>query len=88
MAPVLLKEQGASANNWLSLDLKALNDNKSAIGTKVEVFAGPNVPKMGSGGASGYLGQSAPFAARWIGESERSGRGAVVVSPRVCRRTK
>jgi Tfp pilus assembly protein PilF len=59
--PVLLKGQGASANNWLSLDLKALNDNKSAIGTKVEVFAGPMYQKWEVAGASGYLGQSAPL---------------------------
>jgi len=59
--PVLLKSEGAAANNWMELDLKALNDNKSAIGTKVEVFAGPMVQKWEVAGASGYLGQSAPL---------------------------
>ncbi|HWZ98732.1 MAG TPA: FG-GAP-like repeat-containing protein [Candidatus Dormibacteraeota bacterium] len=59
-APVLLKSEGAAANNWMELDFKALNDNKSAIGTKVEVFAGPTYQKWEVAGASGYLGQSAP----------------------------
>lgn len=59
--PVLMKGEGAAANNWLSLDWKALNDNKSAIGTKVEVFAGPMYQKWEVAGASGYLGQSAPL---------------------------
>ncbi len=60
-APVLLNGAGAAANNWLGIDLKALNDNKSGIGTKVEVFAGPMVQKWEQPGASGYLGQSAPM---------------------------
>jgi tetratricopeptide (TPR) repeat protein len=59
--PVLLKSEGAAANNWMALDLKALNDNKSAIGTKVEVFAGPMYQKWEVPGSSGYLGQSAPM---------------------------
>jgi Tfp pilus assembly protein PilF len=59
--PVLLKSEGAAANNWMELDFKALNDNKSAIGTKVEVFAGPMVQKWEVAGTSGYLGQSAPL---------------------------
>ncbi len=44
----------------MELDFKALEDNKSAIGTKVEVYAGPLVQKWEVAGASGYLGQSAP----------------------------
>jgi Tfp pilus assembly protein PilF len=59
-APVVLMNEGAAANNWMELDLKALNDNKSAIGTKVEVFAGPLVQKWEVAGASGYLGQNDP----------------------------
>ena len=58
-APLLLKNQGAEKNGWLQIDLKALNDNKSAIGTKVEVFAGSTYQKWEVLGASGYLGQSA-----------------------------
>src|SRR5205807_1083046 len=36
---VLLKNEGGNKNNWLRLALKGLNSNKSAIGTKVEVFS-------------------------------------------------
>ena len=58
-APLLLKNHGAEKNSWMQIDLKALNDNKSAIGTKVEVFAGALYQKWEVFGASGYLGQSA-----------------------------
>src|SRR5438094_4760943 len=58
-APLLLKNHGAEKNGWMEIDLKALNDNKSAIGTKVEVFAGALYQKWEVLGASGYLGQSA-----------------------------
>ena len=37
---VLLRNEGGNKNNWIKLSLKGLADNKSAIGTKVEVFAG------------------------------------------------
>src|SRR5581483_7010716 len=36
---VLLRNEGGNRNHWLKLSLKGLNDNKSAIGTKVEVFS-------------------------------------------------
>jgi FOG: TPR repeat len=58
-APVLLKNEGAEKNGWIELDLRALNDNKSAIGTKVEVYAGELAQKFEVPGASGYLGQNA-----------------------------
>jgi Flp pilus assembly protein TadD len=58
-APVLLENIGANKNHWMNLDLKALNDNKSAIGTKVEVFAGALYQKFEVGGSSGYLGRNA-----------------------------
>ncbi|MBS1865705.1 MAG: VCBS repeat-containing protein, partial [Acidobacteria bacterium] len=71
-APVLLKSAGAAANNWMELDFKALNDNKSAIGTKVEVFAGPLVQKWEVAGASGYLGQSAPMLHVGLGNQKEA----------------
>jgi hypothetical protein len=57
-APLLLKNEGAERNGWLEIDLKALNDNKSAIGTKIDVFSGELTQKFEVQGASGYLGQS------------------------------
>jgi len=70
--PVLLRSEGAAANNWMALDLKALNDNKSAIGTKVEVFAGPLVQKWEVAGASGYLGQNAPLLHVGLGSQKEA----------------
>jgi len=55
--PVLLRNVGGNKNHWLELALKGTNDNKSAIGTKVEVFAGAMRQKFEISGASGYLSQ-------------------------------
>ena len=57
-APVLLRNEGANQHNWLTIDLKALNDNKNGIGTKVELYAGTLFQKWEVVGASGYLGQN------------------------------
>src|SRR6266704_1950301 len=57
--PTVLRNEGGNQRNWLRIDLKALNDNKSAIGTKVELYAGPLYQKWEVQGASGYLGQNA-----------------------------
>jgi len=59
-APRLLRSEGANQHTWMSIDLKALNDNKSAIGTKVELYAGALYQKWEVAGASGYLSQNAP----------------------------
>jgi Tfp pilus assembly protein PilF len=58
-APLVLRNEGGNHHNWMSLDLKALNDNKSGIGTKVELYAGLLYQKWEAQGASGYLGQNA-----------------------------
>ncbi len=58
-APLILRNEGGNKNNWMSIDLKALNDNKSGIGTKVELYAGTLYQKWEVAGASGYLGQNA-----------------------------
>jgi hypothetical protein len=57
-APVLLENIGGNKNHWMQVDLKALNDNKSGIGTKVEIFAGALYQKFEAGGTSGYLGRN------------------------------
>jgi Flp pilus assembly protein TadD len=57
--PVVLRNEGGNKNNWMRIDLKALNDNKSGIGTKVELYAGTLYQKWEVAGASGYLGQNA-----------------------------
>ena len=57
LPPVLLKNDGGNRYNWIRIGLKGENDNKSAIGTKVELFAGALRQKWEVTGASGYLGQ-------------------------------
>jgi hypothetical protein len=57
--PVLLRNDGGNRNGWLRVTLDGLNDNQSAIGTKVEVFAGAHRQKVEIQGGSGYLGQNA-----------------------------
>jgi tetratricopeptide (TPR) repeat protein len=70
--PLLLRNQGANQHNWMRLDLKALNDNKSAIGTKVEIYAGALYQKWEVQGASGYLGQNAPAILAGLGDERNA----------------
>jgi tetratricopeptide (TPR) repeat protein len=69
---VLLRNEGGNKNNWLRLNLKGLNDNKSAIGTKVEVFAGANRQKFEIYGSSGYLGQNSPYLTVGLGPAKQA----------------
>jgi tetratricopeptide (TPR) repeat protein len=69
---VLLKNQGGNQNHWLRLALKGLNDNKSAIGTKVEVFSGGNRQKFEIYGSNGYLGQNSPYLTVGLGEAKEA----------------
>lgn len=57
LPPVLLKNEGGNQYKWLQIALKGTNDNKSAIGTKVELYAGALQQKWEVPGGSGYLGQ-------------------------------
>ena len=56
--PLLLNNFGANKNHWIQVDLKALNDNKTAIGTKMEIYAGALYQKFEISGSSGYLGRN------------------------------
>ena len=67
---VLLRNRGGNKNHWLRLALKGLNDNKSAIGTKLEVFAGGNRQKFEIAGSSGYLGQNSTVINVGLGQSK------------------
>jgi len=69
---VLLRNQGGNQNHWLRLSLKGLNDNKSAIGTKVEVFAGGNRQKFEIAGSSGYLGQNSTDIVVGLGNAKEA----------------
>jgi tetratricopeptide (TPR) repeat protein len=69
---VLLRNEGGNKNNWLRLNLKGLNDNKSAIGTRVEVFASANRQKFEIYGSSGYLGQNSPYLTVGLGQAKQA----------------
>jgi tetratricopeptide (TPR) repeat protein len=69
---VLLRNEGGNQNHWLRLLLKGLADNKSAIGTKVEVFAGGNRQKFEIYGSNGYLGQNSPYLTVGLGDSKQA----------------
>jgi tetratricopeptide (TPR) repeat protein len=69
---VLLRNEGGNKNHWLRLSLKGLADNKSAIGTKVEVFAGGNRQKFEIYGSNGYLGQNSPYLTIGLGDAKEA----------------
>ena len=70
--PVVLRNVGGSKNHSLRIDLTGLADNKSAIGTKVEVFSDGNWQKFEVAGASGYMGQGSMEILAGLGASERA----------------
>ncbi|MGA9528332.1 MAG: FG-GAP-like repeat-containing protein [Terriglobales bacterium] len=69
---VLLHNEGGNKNNSLRLALKGLNDNKSAIGTKVEVFSDGIRQKFEVYGSSGYLGQNSPYLTIGLGQAKQA----------------
>ncbi len=69
---VLLRNVGGNQNHWMRLALKGLNDNKSAIGTKVEVFSGGNRQKFEIYGSNGYLGQNSPYLTVGLGDAKEA----------------
>ncbi len=70
---VILHGDAAGEHNWMHIDLKALNDNKSGIGTKVELYAGPFYQKWEVAGASGYLGQNSTSVLAGLGSEKERG---------------
>jgi ASPIC and UnbV/FG-GAP-like repeat len=69
---VLLRNEGGNQNHWLRISLKGLADNKSAIGTKVEVFSGGNRQKFEIAGSNGYLGQNSTDIVVGLGDSKEA----------------
>ena len=55
--PVLLRNVGGNKYNWVQIVAQGQHDNKTGIGTKVNVIAGALRQKWEVPGASGYLGQ-------------------------------
>jgi len=67
---VLLRNDGGNKNNSLRIALKGLNDNKTGIGTKIEIFSGTLSQKYEITGA-GYLGQSATDLVVGLGHNKQ-----------------
>lgn len=71
-APVLLRNDGGNRRASVRLAFRGLADNRSGIGTKVEVFAGALRQKWELHSSSGYLGQNAPGLVAGIDRSRQA----------------
>ncbi len=69
-APLLLRNVGANKNHFVRLDLSGYADNKTALGSKVEIFANGQWQKWELAGASGYQTQAPPQILIGLGEAE------------------
>src|SRR5205823_10426506 len=58
-APLLLKNNGGNRRSSVRLGFRGLADNRSGLGSKIEVFAGGLRQKWEMPSSSGYLGQNA-----------------------------
>lgn len=68
-APVLLRNVGANKNHFVRLDLAGLADNKTALGTKVEVFANGYWQKWELDSSVGYQTQAPPQILVGLGDA-------------------
>jgi tetratricopeptide (TPR) repeat protein len=68
--PVLLRNVGANKNHFVRLDLTGYADNKTALGSKVEVFADGQWQKWELAGSSGYQTQASPQILVGLGKAE------------------
>lgn len=68
----LLRNEGGNRNHRLRIALKGLADNKSAVGTKMEVFAGPLWQKWELPAASGYLTQGPLEVSAGLGSEQQA----------------
>jgi tetratricopeptide (TPR) repeat protein len=69
--PVLLRNVGANKNHFVRLDLGGYADNKTALGSKVEIFANGQWQKWELAGASGLATQAPPQLLIGLGEADR-----------------
>jgi Flp pilus assembly protein TadD len=72
LPPVLLRNDGGSRNNWLELALNGTHDNRTGIGSKVELFSGALQQKWEVPGASGYLGQGETEIHAGLGNEQKA----------------
>src|SRR5271157_4381504 len=67
--PVVLHNQGGNKNHALRIDFKGLADNKTGLGTKVEVFSNGLWQKFEVAGGAGYLSQGPPQILAGLGKN-------------------
>ena len=68
-APIFLRNRGDSHNHSVRIDLTGFADNKSAIGAKVEIFAGSHWQKYEIAGAVGLGTQGSSHLLAGIGDA-------------------
>jgi hypothetical protein len=68
--PVLLRNVGGNKNHSVRFDLIGYADNKTAIGTKVEIFSNGHWQKWELAGASGYQTQGPEQLLVGLGDSD------------------
>ena len=71
-SPLVLHNVGGTKNHSLRIDLAGLADNKSGIGTKVEVFSDGDWQKFEVTGASGYMGQGSMEILAGLGHGDKA----------------
>jgi tetratricopeptide (TPR) repeat protein len=70
--PVVLHNVGGNRNHSMRLAFTGLADNKTALGTKVEVFSNGKWQKFEIAGASGYMSQNATEIIAGLGQAEHA----------------
>ncbi len=70
--PIILRNDGGNKNHALLLKFKGLADNKTGLGTKVEVFAGTLWQKWEVAGAVGYASQGPPEILAGLGSADHA----------------
>lgn len=68
--PFLLRNVGANKNHFVRLDLSGFADNKTALGSKVEIFAAGQWQKWELAGASGLATQAPPQILIGLGDAD------------------
>src|SRR6185369_11597377 len=71
-SPTLLHNDGGNRNHSMRLSVAGLADNKSGLGTKIEIFADGLWQKFEFAGASGYLSQGASEIIVGLGQHQRA----------------
>jgi len=67
--PIILRNEGGNKNHALKIDFKGLADNKTGLGTKVEVFSNGTWQKFEVVGGAGFLSQGPPEILAGLGKN-------------------